>query len=189
MQNVNLFHGSCSELAPLRGHSGVDLLSFGGLQIFSAILNFSQGFEETVEIEVLSLRQLLSRQRSPPPRGTDENPSIRAVHVEELRRFVEQRGVGGPFGQRVAVPEVRLVDAVEHEIGERDGEDEVLLLPAKEGVVLQGVDFRGSGRLAHVAGNVLVGHGKELRLSTSDHLPHAERWHSSMMMTLKASSM
>lgn len=59
-QNVNLFYDSRSELEPNRGYSGVDLMSFGGLQIFSAILKFSQGFEETVEIEVLSLRHFSS---------------------------------------------------------------------------------------------------------------------------------
>ena len=36
---------------------------------------------ESVGLQILSLRQLLSRQRSPPPGGTDENPSFRAVHA------------------------------------------------------------------------------------------------------------
>ena len=59
------------------------------------------------------------------------------------------------------MPEVRLVDAVQHQVGERDGKDEVLLLAAEEGVVLQRVDVRAGGRVAQLARDVLVGHGEK----------------------------
>jgi hypothetical protein len=36
--------------------------------------------------------------------------------LERLRRLVEERTVAGAFGQRVAVPEVRLVNAVQHQL-------------------------------------------------------------------------
>ena len=86
---------------------------------------------------------------------------IREDHVEELRRLVEKRAVGRAFGQSVAMPEVRLVDAVEHEVGERDRENEVFFLPAKECLVLERVDVRAGGGLAEIAGDVLVGDRQE----------------------------
>ena len=59
------------------------------------------------------------------------------------------------------MPEVRLVDAMQHEIGQRDGEDEILLLPAEEGVVLQRVDVRAGRCVAQIAGDVLIGNGEK----------------------------
>ena len=64
-----------------------------------------------------------------------------------LGRLVEQRAVGGASRQRIAMPQVRLVDAVQHQVGQRDGEHQVLLLAAEEGVVLERVDVGAGGRL------------------------------------------
>ena len=90
--------------------------------------------------------------------------------VKLLRSLVEQRAIGRPARQRVAVPEIGLVDPVQHEVGQRDGNDEVLLLAPKEGVVLQGLKIGAEGRSAQLAGNVLVGDGKKpARAATRGH--------------------
>ncbi|MEI2707320.1 MAG: hypothetical protein V9E89_19250 [Ilumatobacteraceae bacterium] len=57
--------------------------------------------------------------------------------IELLRRLVEQRAVGRPAREGVAMPEIGLVDPVQNEVGQRDRDDEVLLFATEEGVVLQ----------------------------------------------------
>ena len=61
---------------------------------------------------------------------------VRQDHVVERRRVLEQAAVGLLPGQRVAVPDVRLVDAVEDQVGQGDGVDQVLLLAPVEGALL-----------------------------------------------------
>ena len=82
-------------------------------------------------------------------------------HVEGLGRLLEQRRVGGTSSQRVAMPQVGLVDAVQHQIGQRNREHQIFLFAAKEGVVLEGVDVGAGGALAQLAGNVLIGNGQK----------------------------
>jgi hypothetical protein len=77
-----------------------------------------------------------------PPKG-----GLVRMYVEEFGGLFEQRGIGGAAGQGVAVPEVGLVDAVQHQIGQRDRENQVLLFAAEEGVVLEGVDIGAGGAL------------------------------------------
>jgi hypothetical protein len=48
------------------------------------------------------------------------------------------------------------IDAVQNQIGEHYWKDEVVLFPAEEGLVLQFVDIRAGGRLAEIAGDVLI---------------------------------
>ena len=45
-------------------------------------------------------------------------------HVVQRRRALEQAAVGLRAGQRVAVPDVRLVDAVQDQVGQRDRVDQ-----------------------------------------------------------------
>ena len=66
-------------------------------------------------------------------------------HDIELRRGAnEQPAVHLVLRQRVAVPDVRMVDAVENQVRQPDRVDQVLLLPAPERLVLQLRD-RGAG--------------------------------------------
>ena len=60
-------------------------------------------------------------------------------HIEGLRRALEQAAIGFPPGQRVAVPEVRLIDAVQDEIRQGDGIDEVLFLAPPERPLFKGL--------------------------------------------------
>ena len=53
-------------------------------------------------------------------------------HVEQRRSIGEEPVIHDLAGQRVAVPDVRPVDAVQDEVGERDRVDQVLLLPSPE---------------------------------------------------------
>jgi hypothetical protein len=75
--------------------------------------------------------------------------------------LVEQRVVGGTFGQRVAVPQIGLVDAVQHQVGQRDREHQVFFFAAEEGVVFELLDVGAGGALPNCAGDVLVGLGQE----------------------------
>lgn len=62
---------------------------------------------------------------------------IREDDVERRRRVLEEPVVGGTAGQCVAVPQVRLVDSVEDEVGEGDRLDLIVLLAAEDGRCLQ----------------------------------------------------
>jgi len=68
---------------------------------------------------------------------------VRQDHVESLRRALEQAAVGFLSRQGVAVPEVRLVDAVQHQVGQSDGKDEILFLPAPECPLLERFELVG----------------------------------------------
>ena len=52
---------------------------------------------------------------------------IRKHHVELARCVLKQSAIGFVSGQRVAVPEIRLVDAVQHKVCQSNRKDEVLL--------------------------------------------------------------
>ena len=63
--------------------------------------------------------------------------------IEQRGGALEQPAVAFLSGQGVAVPQVRLVDAVQHQIGQGDGVNQVFLFPAVEGAFLErGVVFR-----------------------------------------------
>ena len=81
--------------------------------------------------------------------------------VEERGGADEEVAVGLGAGEGVAVPEVRLVDAVEDEVGEGDGVDDVVVLAAVEGSALEGVDLVGGGVEAKAGAQVLEGLGEE----------------------------
>ena len=82
--------------------------------------------------------------------------------IEQRRRALEQPRVGGLIGESVAVPEMRMVDAMQHQIGQRDGIDQVFLFPAVEGAFLQrGVVFRRRAGLIDSLFDVLVALGEE----------------------------
>ena len=68
-------------------------------------------------------------------------------HVEGSGCLLKKRIVGGRARQGVAVPEVGLVNAVQHQSGQRDGEHQVLLFAAEEGVVLQSRQIGGTDYL------------------------------------------
>ena len=63
----------------------------------------------------------------------------------------EQRGVTGPSGQGVAVPKVRLIDTMEHKIGQGDGENQIFLFPTKESIVFQNIDISAGGTWSQLA--------------------------------------
>jgi hypothetical protein len=44
-------------------------------------------------------------------------------HIELPRRLLVQGAVSRLAGQGIAVPEVRLIDAMQHQVGQRNGED------------------------------------------------------------------
>ena len=62
---------------------------------------------------------------------------IREDHIECGRSSIKESAIGGSAGQRVAVPEIGLVNAVEHKVGKGDGYDEILLFPSEKGIVFQ----------------------------------------------------
>ena len=49
-------------------------------------------------------------------------------NIVKLRCPVKQTVIGSDAGQRIAVPDMRLVNAVQHQIGERDGINGVVFL-------------------------------------------------------------
>ena len=79
----------------------------------------------------------------------------RRIHqhdIEKRRRADEELIVAGYFGERVAVPDVRLVDLVQQQVGERDRVGIVLLLPSEKGSVRQGFEIlRDLDLVAHPA--------------------------------------
>ena len=66
---------------------------------------------------------------------------IHQHHVKQLRRVQEQPAVRLRAGQCVAMPDVRLVNVVQHQIGQRDGIDRVVLLSAVERAALEGLEL------------------------------------------------
>jgi hypothetical protein len=54
------------------------------------------------------------------------------------------------------VPQFRLVDPVQHQVGERDGEDQIFLLSTEEGLVLEPLDGRSRRRVPEPAGHVPI---------------------------------
>ena len=86
---------------------------------------------------------------------------IHQHHIEEVGRPLEQAAVGLVAGEGVAVPDVGLVDAVEDEVGQGDGVDQVLLLTPVEGGGAQLLQLAGGGGPAQLLPHMLVGLGEE----------------------------
>src|SRR5207249_2770621 len=64
--------------------------------------------------------------------------------IEKLRRAREQAGVGGITGQRIAVPDVRVVYAMEDEVGQGNGINGIVFLAAIERPVASESRTRGA---------------------------------------------
>ena len=74
---------------------------------------------------------------------------------------IEKSAVGGSAGQRVAVPEIGLVNAVEHKVGQGNGEDKVFLFPSEKGIVFQPVEIGAGWRIPQFAGQMFIGDGQK----------------------------
>lgn len=59
------------------------------------------------------------------------------------------------------MPQIGLVDAVQHQVGQCDREHQVFLLAAEKSLVLQSFDMRAAGTLAQLPIHVLIGDGQE----------------------------
>ena len=86
---------------------------------------------------------------------------IHEYHVEKGRGTPEKPAVGLVAGQGVSVPDVGLVNAVQHQVGQDYGIDEILLLTPVEGPGAQLLQLVGGGRLAQLPLHVLIGLGQE----------------------------
>jgi len=75
--------------------------------------------------------------------------------VEEVRRALIEAAIDFLAGERIAVPDVWPVDAVDDEIGERDRIDQVLLFAAVEGARFQPLDGFRCDLGAEMAADVL----------------------------------
>ena len=74
--------------------------------------------------------------------------------VEGGGRALEEAAVDFLAGEGVAVPEVGFVDAVEDEVGQGDGVDEVLFFPAPEGALFEGFELFTGGVVAEAVTHV-----------------------------------
>ena len=54
-----------------------------------------------------------------------------------------------------------LVDAVQYQICQGDGEHQVLLFPTKKSVVLEGIDVGAGGTAAQLAGDVFISEARK----------------------------
>src|SRR5690606_36420827 len=82
---------------------------------------------------------------------------IREDVVKRTGSVLIQAAVDLMTGERVAVPEVGPIDAVENEVGQRDRIDEVFLFAAEECLAFERVDMPCGGVLAESFEHVVIG--------------------------------
>ena len=62
-------------------------------------------------------------------------------HIEQRRRALKQPAEGLLAGEGVAMPQVRLVNAVQHKVGQGDGVNEIFLLAPIKRACLERFDL------------------------------------------------
>jgi hypothetical protein len=77
-------------------------------------------------------------------------------NIEEFWRISEQAAVSFAAGEGVAMPEMWLVDAMEHEVGQCDGVNEVLLLAAIKHALAQRGELARRGVVAKARVDVVI---------------------------------